>query len=104
MNARSLARLEALLRPVARESNTLVFVYAVPEGFRCGENIFASLEAYAAATPELFRDGDETSVVVVDTPARRNTDLIWRNVRLYRDGRATWGQRQTLAATGEGKQ
>ena len=101
MNARALARLEVLLRPEARESNALVFVFAVPEGFRCGENTFASLEAYAAATPELFRDGDETSVVVVDTPARRNADLIWRNVRLYRDGRATWGQRQTLAATGE---
>ena len=102
MNARALARLEVLLRPEARESNALVFVFAVPEGFRCGENIFASLESYAAATPELFRDGDETSVVVVDTPARRNTDLTWRNVRLYRDGRAIWGQRQTLAATREG--
>ena len=102
MNTRAIARLEALLRPDTRESNALVFVYAVPEGFRCGENIFASLEAYAAATPELFRDGDEMSVVVVDTPARRDGDLTWRNVRLYRDGRAIWGQRQTLAATREG--
>ena len=98
MNARAaLAKLETALRQ-EHEGTRLVFARTRPDGIDYEGHTFPSIEALAAAHPDLC--ADRASVVVVE-PGQAGEQLDFRVVHLYPDGRVLWGKRQTVPATRE---